>query len=128
MAGVLEEGGRLAALDDPPGIHEDDPRADLAGELHLVGHHQHRHALDGELADDGEDLADELGIERRGRLVEQHQHRLHGEGAGDRDALLRRRGARRLFRALERIPLTRSRSRFCLWPLIRRAGFSHGSA
>jgi hypothetical protein len=29
---------------------------------------------------------------------------------------------------LERIPLTRNRSRFCLWPLIRRAGFSHGSA
>ena len=29
---------------------------------------------------------------------------------------------------LERIPLTRNRSRVCLWPLRRRAGFPHGSA
>ena len=42
----------------------------------------------GEVAHDGEHLADEFGIERRGRLVEEHQLRPHGEGAGDRDALL----------------------------------------
>ena len=35
-----------------------------------------------------EHLADELGVERRGRLVEEHQLRPHGKRAGDRDALL----------------------------------------
>ena len=37
---------------------------------------------------DREHLADELGVERRGGLVEQHQLRLHRQRAGDRHALL----------------------------------------
>ena len=40
------------------------------------------------VAHDGEHRADELRIERRGRLVEQHDLRLERERAGDRDALL----------------------------------------
>ena len=39
-------------------------------------------------AHDGEHLADELGVERRGRLVEQHHLRVEAERARDRDALL----------------------------------------
>ena len=35
-----------------------------------------------------EHLADHLGVERRGRLVEQHHDRVHAQRAGDRDALL----------------------------------------
>ena len=42
----------------------------------------------GELAHDGEHLADELRIERRGRLVEEHHLRVQAERAGDRDPLL----------------------------------------
>jgi hypothetical protein len=39
-------------------------------------------------AHDVEHVADELGVERRGRLVEQHQLGLHRERARDRDPLL----------------------------------------
>ena len=42
----------------------------------------------GELAHHLQHLADQLGIERGGRLVEQHQRGLHRQRAGDRDALL----------------------------------------
>src|SRR5690349_10489258 len=42
----------------------------------------------GQFADDLQHLADEFGVERRGRLIEQHELRLHGEDAGDGDPLL----------------------------------------
>jgi hypothetical protein len=48
----------------------------------------HRHAALGELADHGQHLTDELGVERARDLVEQQQARLHGERTGDRRALL----------------------------------------
>ena len=41
-----------------------------------------------EVADDVEHLADQLGVERRGDLVEQHHLGLHGQRSDDRDALL----------------------------------------
>ena len=44
--------------------------------------------LVGEVAHDVEHLADELRVERAGRLVEEHQLGLHRERPGDRDALL----------------------------------------
>ena len=47
-----------------------------------------RGAAAGEVADDVEHLADELGVERAGGLVEQQDLRAQGERAGDRDALL----------------------------------------
>src|SRR6056297_2858028 len=62
----VEDFRRLAGLVDPAGMHEDHPVADLAGKAHLVGHHGQRHALAGQLADDGQNLADQFGIERRG--------------------------------------------------------------
>ena len=79
---------RRPFLDNPAVIHEDDPIGDVLGELHLVRDDQHGHAVGGEVADHVQHLADQLGIERRRRLVEQHQPRLHGQRAGDRDALL----------------------------------------
>ena len=64
------------------------PSADLPGEAHLVGDHDHGHALVGQLLHDVQHLADQLRVERRGRLVEEHQLGLHGQRAGDRDPLL----------------------------------------
>src|SRR5262245_65147625 len=53
-----------------------------------MGHDDHRHAGFRQRAHGGEDLADALGIERRGGLVEKHQLGLHGQAAGDGDTLL----------------------------------------
>ena len=44
--------------------------------------------LAGEVLDDVEDLADQLGVERRGGLVEEQHFGSQGERAGDGDALL----------------------------------------
>ena len=77
-----------ADLEQPALVQEADPVGDLAGEAHLVGGDQHRHALVLERPHRREHLADELGIERRGDLVEQHRPRPRGERARQRDALL----------------------------------------
>ena len=69
-------------------MEEADAVGDLAGEAHLVGGDQHRHALGLEVADRLEDLADELGVERAGDLVEQHRPRPRRERPRDRDPLL----------------------------------------
>src|SRR6476661_268365 len=61
---------------------------DVAGEAHLVGVEQHRHALGLELGEQVEDLPDELGVKRTGDLVEQHQARVGDERPGDRHPLL----------------------------------------
>ena len=42
----------------------------------------------GELLHDVEDASDELGVERRGDLVEEHHVRVHRQRTGDRHALL----------------------------------------
>ena len=68
--------------------------ADLAREADLVRDDDHRHADLGEVAHHVEHLADELRVERRGRLVEQHQLRVHRQRARDRDALLLAAGER----------------------------------
>jgi ubiquinone/menaquinone biosynthesis C-methylase UbiE len=73
-------------------------RADLARELHLVSDDDHRHAVPAERADHLKHLADQLGVERRSRLVEQYQRRPHRHRAGDRNPLLP--PARQLCRAL----------------------------
>ena len=73
---------------DQPLMQEHHAGRDVARKAHLVGHDQHRAALLGERAHDAQHFADQLGIERRGRLVEQHHLRPHGERARDRRALL----------------------------------------
>ena len=55
---------------------------DPAREVHLVGDDHHRHALVGERLHDAQHLADGLGIERGGRLVEQHQRRAASPAPG----------------------------------------------
>ena len=86
--GCLEDLARRPGLDHPAAVEHDDAVADPAGEVHLVRHHDHGHALVGQRLHDAQHLAHRLRIERRGRLVEQHQLRRHRERAGDRDPLL----------------------------------------
>ena len=85
-ASKMRSGGPCSRI--RPSCEEAHPVGDLAGEAHLVGGDQHRHAVALELAHDVEHLADELGIERRRDLVEQHDLGVHRQRPGDRDALL----------------------------------------
>lgn len=87
-AGVGEELVRTADLDDAAVGHEHDVVGGRAGETRLMGDHDHRHPVAGELTHDLQDLVDHLGVERGGGLVEQHRLALHGEGPGDGDTLL----------------------------------------
>src|ERR671912_324002 len=75
--GVREElvGRRL--LHDLAVGEEHHPVRHLAGETHLMGHDDHRHAAVGELDHDVEDLVDHLGVQGRGGLVEEHDLRVH---------------------------------------------------
>ena len=78
----------VTLLDDDPAVHEDHSVGDIAREGHLVGDDDHRHPLLGQLPHDGQDLADQLGVERRRRLVEEHQLRSHRQSPRNRDPLL----------------------------------------
>ena len=49
---------------------------------------EHRPSFLGQRVDHAQDLAHQLRIERRGRLVEQQHFRVHRQRAGDRDPLL----------------------------------------
>ena len=71
-----------------PAVEEADLVGDLARERHLVRRDDHRHPGLRQLADEVQDLCDELRVERARDLVEQHQLRLHRQSAHDRDALL----------------------------------------
>ena len=75
-------------LDDRPGVEEADPVGDLAREAHLVRRDDHRHAAGRQLADDVEDLGDELRVERARDLVEQQDVGLHRQRPDDRHSLL----------------------------------------
>ena len=77
-----------AALDDHAVGHEDDLGGDLPGELQFVRDDEHRPALARQLAHQREDVADQLGVERRRRLVEEQQVGPEREGPDDADPLL----------------------------------------
>src|SRR5215472_8313371 len=79
-------GGRV--LDHAALVHEDDAVGHRPREAHLVGDHEHGHALPGERRHYVEYLADHLGVEGRGRLVEEHDLGPHGEGTGYGHTLL----------------------------------------
>src|SRR6516164_3188063 len=63
---VFEELRWRPALDDDPVAHKGDEISDLMGKGDLMGHDDHRHPFAGELLNDPQDFADQLGIERRG--------------------------------------------------------------
>ena len=79
---------RRTLLDDLALVHEDHAIGHVAGEADLVGDDQHGAALVGQLPHHAQHLADQLDVERRGRLVEQDQLGLHRQHAGDGHALL----------------------------------------
>jgi hypothetical protein len=56
----VEQPGGRTRLQDPALIQEAHPVRHLAGEAHLVGGDQHRHALFLQIAHQGEHLADEF--------------------------------------------------------------------
>ena len=53
-----------------------------------MGHHQHGHALLGQLPHDGQHLPGELRVEGRGGLIEEDDLRVCGQTSGDCHALL----------------------------------------
>ena len=87
VCGFVEDLGERALLDDRAVVHEDDgigaSRAKPISWVTTIIVMPR-----GELSHHVEHLADQLGIERRGRLVEQHHLRLHRQRARDRHPLL----------------------------------------
>ncbi|CDN41594.1 hypothetical protein BN871_AI_01050 [Paenibacillus sp. P22] len=85
---IAEQLHRRSFLDDDAAVHEHDMVRHVLGETHLMRHDDHRDAFPGDAPDDRQHLPDELGIERRGRLVEQDDLRLQRQRPGDADPLL----------------------------------------
>ncbi len=71
----------------PPSMKTMVPATSRAKPISL-GHDHHCRAGGGEFLDDVQHLADQLGIERRSRLVEERHLRLQGECPGNGDTLL----------------------------------------
>ena len=69
-------------------LHEYRLGGDVAGKAHLVGDHQHGHALFGQLPHDREHLAGQLRVKGTGGLVKVNDLRVGGKGAGNGNALL----------------------------------------
>ena len=69
-------------------VHEHELRADFAGEAHLMGDDDHRHALAGELLHQVENLAYHLGVEGARWLIEEDNLGVHRERADYCDSLL----------------------------------------
>src|SRR5690606_6925079 len=86
--GVVEELLRSRLFDDLAVCHEQNTVCGLAGEAHLVGDHDHCHAVLRELHHGVENFADHLRVKRGRRLVEQDQLRVHRKCAGNGNALL----------------------------------------
>ena len=98
---VVDDLLRRADLDEHALLDEVDAVGRLAGERHLVGDHDHRRALVGQLLHHVDHLADERRVEGRRRLVEQQHLGLHRQRPGDGHALLlAARQARRVLVAL----------------------------
>jgi len=95
VLGPAQELCRGSVLDDLALVDERDVVGDLAGELQLVRHHDHRPSFLCEIAHEAQDLPDQFRVEGRGRLVEEQQLGSQREGADDPDTLLLPAGQRR---------------------------------
>ena len=85
---VAEDIFRVTLLYDAAMVDEDDPVGYRAGKSHLVSDHHHGTTFFRQLAHHFEHLTHQLGIQRRGGLVEEHGFRVHRQRPGDGDALL----------------------------------------
>ncbi len=88
LGALVEHAARRAFVDDAAFVDESDAAGDMGGEAHFVGDDEHRHAFGREALHHLQDFADQLGIERRGWLIEQHEAGLHRQRPRDGDALL----------------------------------------
>ncbi|EKU46918.1 6-pyruvoyl-tetrahydropterin synthase [Brevibacterium casei S18] len=85
---VEDEVGR-ALLENAAAVEHHHSVGYLPRELHLVGDEEHRDVRGlGDVAQHCEDVADELGVEGRGDLVEEEDLRAHRQRPGDRHPLL----------------------------------------
>jgi hypothetical protein len=85
---IGEEFLRGVLLDDGAIGQEDHSVRRFARESHLVGHHDHGHALLRQGGHGVQYLGDHLRVEGGGRFVEEHDAGPHGQGPGNRHALL----------------------------------------
>ena len=89
MLGRLEDGRRVALLDDLAGVHDPDPVAQRPDDAEVVGDQQDGGVRLGlERADEVEDARLDGRIEAGRGLVEDEQLRVRGQRDGDDDALL----------------------------------------
>ena len=85
---MVEDLARRTLFHNDAAVHKDDAVGDVAGKAHLVRHDDHGHAIACQVAHDTQNVANQLGIERRRGLVKEHNMRVHRQGAGDGNALL----------------------------------------
>lgn len=85
---MVENVACCALLHNAAVLDEHDMVGSLPGEPHLVGDHEHGHAVRGKLPDDFEHAADHLRVEGGGGLVKQQKLRFRGDGPCDAHALL----------------------------------------
>ena len=89
VLGLLEDGGRIALLDDLARVHHPDPVAHRPDDAQVVGDQQDRRVRLGlERADEIEDARLDGRIEAGGRLVEDQKLRVRRQRDRDDDALL----------------------------------------
>ena len=69
-------------------FHKDDAVGHIAGKAHLMGDDHQRKSVGSQLGDGIQHLAGQLGVQRRGRLIEKQYLRPECDGPGDGHALL----------------------------------------
>jgi hypothetical protein len=84
--GVLQDLGRWALLADHALVHEHHVVGHPSGEAHIVGDHEHGHALAGQLAHDVEHVAHQFRVEGASGLVKYDQIGVIIQRARDTDA------------------------------------------
>src|SRR4030067_2877456 len=77
-----------AGFDDKAFIDKQYPVGDVAGKAHLMGDDNHGGAFVRQLFHHVQDLANQLGVEGGGWLIEEHYFGFHGQRAGGGDTLL----------------------------------------
>ena len=83
LFGVGEKLMRGSLLHHYAVLHENGLGGNIAGKAHLVGDHQHGHALFSQLPHHAEHLASQLRVKGAGGLVKVNDLRVGGKGAGD---------------------------------------------
>ena len=85
---VVDELAGRAFLHHDAAVHEQDAVGHVPGKVHLMGDDDHGGLAVGEVAQDAEDFAGQLGVEGAGRLIEAEDVRVEGQRTGDGHPLL----------------------------------------